>query len=301
LATNFLLAATFCLAGALPALAGDRWEEGGSGAVAILPVPKSATGIVGGSLYCAEQHWGFLFRTESGTSLVPGTPEKAKISVGTDNLELDAEVAPGAVKVAVSSDILPQLKEATKLVVEIGNNEDSPKATFNLRSSKLVIEAIAPRCSQIDMSAFEAVSLSESDAAVRAATGLLADEIKLFREFTLKQPVVATTTLDIAADKRLMFASLCGSNNYFGNSGCSLTGYAASGADSIWRIVYETEGVHLYLDPKHGNGGWPNIVTLPVVGGTEPTHWVWSGEAYEPLDQIAAEQDKVEEQGDAGQ
>ena len=111
-----------------------------------------------------------------------------------------------------------------------------------------------------------------------AATGLLADEIKLFREFTLKQPVVATTTLDIAADKRLMFASLCGSNNYFGNSGCSLTGYAADGADSIWRMVYETEGVHVYLDPKHANGGWPNIVTLPVVGGTEPTHWVWSGD-----------------------
>ena len=83
-----------------------------------------------------------------------------------------------------------------------------------------------------------------------AATGLLADEIKLFREFTLKQPVVATTTLDIAADKRLMFASLCGSNNYFGDSGCSLTGYAADGADSIWRMVYETEGVHVYLDPE---------------------------------------------------
>ena len=50
------------------------------------------------------------------------------------------------------------------MVVEIGTGEDAPKATFNLRSSKLVIEAIAPRCSQIDMSAFEAVSLSETDA-----------------------------------------------------------------------------------------------------------------------------------------
>jgi hypothetical protein len=269
--------------------------------VAILPAPKPATGIVGGSLYCVEQRWAFLFRTASDTSLLPGTSGKAKLSVGTDNLELDAEIAPGAVTVSVPSEILLQLKEGTKLVVEVGTGADAPKASFNLRSSTLVIEAIAPRCSQIDMSAFEAVSLSESDAAVPAATGLLRDEIKLFREFTLKEPVVATTTLDIAADKRLMFASLCGSNNYFGNSGCSLTGYAAAGADSIWRVVYETEGVHLYLDPKHGNGGWPNIVTLPVVGGTEPTHWVWTGEAYEPLDQIAAEQDKVEEQGDAGQ
>ena len=193
------------------------------------------------------------------------------------------------------------MKEATKLVVTIGTGEAAPQATFNLRSSKLVIEAIAPRCSQIDMSAFEAVTLSESDPAVPAATELLADEIKLFREFTLKRPVVATTTLNIADGKRLLFASLCGSNNYFGNSGCSLTGYAADGADSVWRMVYETEGVHLYLDPKHANGGWPNIVTLPVVGGTEPTHWVWSGTGYEPLDQITDEEDKVQEQGDTGQ
>ena len=39
-----VLAAALCLAGAIPALASDRWEEAGSGAVAILPVPKPATG-----------------------------------------------------------------------------------------------------------------------------------------------------------------------------------------------------------------------------------------------------------------
>ena len=66
-------------------------------------------------------------------------------------------------------------------------------------------------------------------------------------------------------------------------------------------MVYETEGVHLYLDPKQASGGWPNIVTLPVIGGTEPTHWAWSGDGYELLDQATAEQDKVEEQGDTDQ
>ena len=300
-ATNILLAAALCLAGAIPALASDRWEEAGSGAVAILPLPKPATAITGGSLYCVEQRWAFLFRTTSDAGLLPGAAQKAKLSIGADNLELDAEVSPGTVTIAIASKILLQLKEATKLVVEIGTGEDAPRATFNLRSSKLVIDAIAPRCSQIDMSAFEAVSLSETDSAVPAATRLLADEIKLFREFTLKQPVVAATTLDIAADKRLLLASLCGSNSYFGASGCSLTGYAADGADSIWRMVYETEGVHVYLDPKHANGGWPNLVTLAVVGGTEPTHWVWSGSQYELLEQITAEEDKVQEQGDTGQ
>jgi hypothetical protein len=38
-----------------------------------------------------------------------------------------------------------------------------------------------------------------------------------------------------------------------------------------------------------------------VVGGTQATHWVWSGTQYQLLDQIADEEDKVREQGDAGQ
>ena len=164
-----------------------------------------------------------------------------------------------------------------------------------------MIEAIAPRCSQIDMSAFEAVTLSQTDAAVAAATGLLADEIRLFREFTMKEPVVATVTLDVDADKRLMFASLCGSIRYFGDSGCSLTGYALDGPESVWRMVYETEGMHIYTDPRQANGGWPNLVTLPVIGGLEPTHWVWTGEQYELLNQISAEEDNVQEEGDTAQ
>ena len=283
----------------MPALAADRWAEAGSGAVAILPLPKPATAITGGSFYCSEQRWAFLLRTAPDAAVATG--EKARISVGSDVFEADAAISPGAIRIAVPGEILLPLKEATKFSVEIGTAKDAPKATFNLRSSKLVIEAIAPRCSQIDMSAFEAVTLSQTDAAVAAATGLLADEIKLFREFTLKEPVVATVTLDVDADKRLMFASLCGSTRYFGDSGCSLTGYALDGPESVWRMVYETEGVHIYTDPKQANGGWPNLVTLPVVGGLEPTHWVWTGEQYELLDQVSAEEDKVQEEGDTAQ
>ena len=38
-----------------------------------------------------------------------------------------------------------------------------------------------------------------------------------------------------------------------------------------------------------------------VVGGTEPTHWVWTGEQYELLEHISAEEDKVQEEGDTAQ
>lgn len=296
------LAAGLLLVGGLPAFAADRWEEGGSGAVAILPVPKPATGITGGSLYCSEQRWAFLLRLAPDSGLAAGTTEKATLAAADQTLEFDAEISAETAKVRVPLEFLLPLKEGSSLKVEIGTGKAAPKATFNLRSSKLVIEAIAPRCSQIDMSAFEQVTLSEADPAVPTATGLLADEIKLFRAFTSKDPVVATKTLEFPDNKRLMFASLCGSTNYFGDSGCSLTGYAAEGADSAWRMVYETEGMLLHLDPNKAIDGWPNLVTLPVVGGTEPAHWVWSDEQYQLLDQTVSEgEETVQEQGDSAQ
>jgi hypothetical protein len=302
LATRTILAACACLLGIQPALAADRWQEAGSGAVAILPAPKPAAGITGGSFYCSQQRWALLFRLTPDAWLIPGTTAKARLAVAGQALELDAEITATTARVSVPPEMLLPLKEGTALTVELGEGEDAPKATFSLRSSKLVIEAVAPRCSQIDMSAFERVSLSETDAAVPQATGLLADEIKLFREFTLKDPVVATKILEFADSKRLMFASLCGSTNYFGDSGCSLTGYAADGAESIWRIVYETQGLLLYTDPREARDGWPNLVTLPVVGGFEPTHWSWTEERYQLRDEALSEgDDVVQEQGDSAE
>src|SRR5262249_17854730 len=133
---------------------------------------------------------------------------------------------------------------------------------------------------------------------VPQATALLADEIKLFRNFTSIDPVVSTVVLELGAEKRLLFASLCGSKSYFGSSGCSLTGYAADGVADEGKKVYETEGVLLYLDPGQSADGWPNLATLPVVGGTEPTHWAWSGEAYQALDAVISGGAEAEEQGD---
>lgn len=296
--TRTLVAACAVLVASQPALSADRWEEAGSGAVAVLPAPKPSTAIEGGSFYCSQQSWAFLFRLAPDAGLVVGNIEKAKLAVIDQLFELDAQISKQAAKVSVPREMLLALKEGTGFKVEIGEGEAAPKASFNLRSSKLVIEAIAPRCSQIDMSAYESVTLSPTDAAVPQARGLLEDEIKLFRAFTLKEPVVATTVVEFAGDKRLMLASLCGSTNYFGDSGCSLTGYAADGADSIWKRAYETEGVHLYIDRKQVTDGWPNLVTLPMVGGTEPTHWVWSGEGYQLLDQIISGETAVPEEGD---
>ena len=99
LPTVCFLASLASLFGALPALAADRWEEAGSGAVAILPLPKPATAITGGSFYCSEQRWAFLLRTASDTAIATG--EKAKISIGNDVFEADAAISSGAIKIAV--------------------------------------------------------------------------------------------------------------------------------------------------------------------------------------------------------
>ena len=252
----------------MPALAADRWEEAGSGAVAILPLPKPATAHHGGSFYCSEQRWAFLLRTapdacRSRRARRPGSASAATV------FEADARSRRARSRSAFPARSCSPLKEATKLGIEIGTAKDAPKATFNLRSSKLVIEAIAPRCSQIDMSAFEAVTLSPTDAGScrRDRTARRRDKTvpRVHAEGAGRRDRGRSTS---HADKRLMFASLCGSTSYFGDSGCSLTGYAADGAESVWSMVYETEGVHIYTDPKQANGGWPNLVTLPVVGGT---------------------------------
>lgn len=299
LVTRAFVAACALAVGSLPALAADRWQEAGAGAVAILPAPKAAVGIEGGSLYCIEQSWAFLFRLTPDSGLLAGNVEKAKLAASDQTFDLDALISPLAAKVAVPRGILFALKDGSGLKVEIGAGKGAPKAIFNLRYSRQVLDAIAPRCSQIDMSAYTSVSLSPTDAAVEQATGLLESEIKLFREFTGKSPVVSSVVLTLADDKRLMFASLCGSHAYYGDSGCSTAGYAADGAESVWKQVYETDGVLLYTDPKQSTDGWPNLVTLPVVGGTEPTHWVWTGEGYQLLDQILSGDNGVQEQGDA--
>lgn len=90
-----------------------------------------------------------------------------------------------------------------------------------------------------------------------------------------------------------MFASLCGSTSYYGRSGCTLSGFASASPGSEWKPVYNSEGVRLYTDPKVANGGWPNLVTLPVTDGVEPEHWMWDGSEYRNAAAVAEIEDDV--------
>jgi hypothetical protein len=280
--------------------ASDRWEEAGSGAVAILPPPQAAKGIAGASLVCAEQRWSFLFRTEPG-AVVPGWRSPATLTAGGIVLESEAVEVGGSVSMALPADHLEALKRASRMA--FAATDGTVAAGFPLRGSRAVLDAVEPRCSQVDMSAYRRIALSETDPAVETAKALLAEEARLFRAETGKQPVHAAATVDLAGGGRLLFASLCGSTSYYGRSGCTLSGFASDGPGSEWRPVYGNEGVLLYIDPGVSSGGWPNLVTLPPNGGSEPDHWAWNGQEYENVEALVAGDGEIApaEEGDSAQ
>lgn len=286
-----LLAAAFAAAwaaSAAPAAAADRWEEAGSGSVAILPVPAAATGITGGSLGCEEQRWSFRLRTDPAVAFQPSS--SATIQIDKARLSAKAAFSGGTLTIPFAYEDLDALKRAVRLVFSIGEGKGGPAASFSLRNSKAVIEAVAPRCSQIDMAGYDKVVLADSGAAPDEARPLLEAEAGLFREATKKEPVLAAARVEASDGKALLFASLCGSTWYYGRSGCTLYGFGRTDAAGGWQEVYNSEGVVLYVDPKGGHDGWPNLVTLPVVGGTEATHWSWTGSAYALADRVAADE-----------
>lgn len=276
-----ILASALSLA-SLPAFASEQWEAAATGAVAILPVPEKAKGISGGSLYCAEQRWNFLFRPE--TKVSPGTKIQGKVTIGGEPFPILAVETNGLLGASVPFEILEPLKSAVRMGVAIGEGDGAMNAVFPLKASRAVIDAVAGRCSPVDMSAYQRISLSETDLAVSEAARLLAAEAKLFRAATGLQPRYAAKLLELADGKALLFAAICGSNSYYGESGCTLAGFARQGTEDDWTPVYNTEGVQLHLDPAMANAGFPGIVTLPESGGAEPSHWVWNGSAYQIRD-----------------
>jgi hypothetical protein len=269
------------LAGLCPAAgAAERWQEGGSGAVAILPRPDPAGGIAGGSLYCAGQRWSLMLRLAPGSHPAKAGEQGLVLSIGQTERALVARRVGDALVIALPGELLGPIRNGTSLKLEWLDHSPRAASVFSLGGSKAAIDAVAPRCSQIDMSAYRQVALSPDGAAVPEAARLLEEDIRLAREFSGSGPVLATTGLDLENGRQLLFASLCGSKRYFGESGCSLTGYARSRDGEEWRMVYDTEGMLLYTDPSRNREGWPDLLTLPLAGATRAMRWRWSGEAF---------------------
>ena len=257
--------------------ASDRWEEAGSGAVAILPVPLKASLVQGGSLACAEQRWTLRLRTEAR----PGAAASIAVELAVDGRKNLTDASQGAtlVDIPVDRDMLDRLKRGSSLAVRIGSERDAPGATFSLRNSQKSIDAVAPRCSPVDMKGYDHVALVESGVDMETAETLLAGEIKLFRQATSSTPRIAAARIAGGGERELLFASLCGSSWYYGRSGCTLFGYARTSPSADWREVYHSEGMGLYVEHQATPDGWPELATLPV-DGVESMHWRWDGSRY---------------------
>lgn len=269
-----------------PAQAADRWEEAGSGAVAILPAPSKAVSILSGSLVCTEQSWSFRLRTQQRPAL-PATA-MATIVIGDEIYTETVTQTDTTITLPVAVEMLDAMKTGSRLGFSLGRDKALPRALFSLRNSQKVIEAVAPRCSQIDMTAFEKIELSGTDAAVATAQSLLEDDIRQFTAATTATPTLTAHQVDREAGKSLLFSTLCGSKWYYGRSGCTLIGFARDSAAAEWKQVYDSEGMLVYLDPKTSNVGWPNVVTLQMAGATAPLHWIFTGSAYELRDAVMA-------------
>lgn len=283
------------------AAASERWTAADAGAEAILPDPLDARVIAGGTLSCAEQRWSFLFRLEPD-AIPPGMSIASRIVVEEEIFEAPAFEKAGSLLIEARPETLEPLKSGRRLVVAVGGDPAVALAVFPLSGSRKAIDQAASRCTPVDMSAYRPVTLAPEGPGAADALALMAGEMSLFRAATGRQPALASALIELGAGRRLLFASVCGSNTYYGRTGCTLSGFAAE-AGEAWREAYNTEGVYMHLDPRSANGGWPNLVTLPTVGGVEPYHWVWNGTAYDNMETIVAEEDAepVEEEGDAAQ
>lgn len=270
------LSAGLAVAGA--AHASDQWEEAGSGAVAILPVPARASGVNGGSLVCAEQRWMLRLRTERR----PDAAASVAVELAVDGRKQVSDAMQGEtlVDIPVDRDMLDRMKRGNRLAVRVGVEGEPPGATFSLRNSQKTIDAVAPRCSPVNMKGYDHVALVEASPEAATVEPLLTDEIKLFRQATSSTPRIAAARLDGGGGRELIFASLCGSSWYYGRSGCTLFGYARSAATEDWREVYHSEGMGLYVEQDAGRGGWPDLATLQI-DATEPMRWRWDGNRYE--------------------
>lgn len=276
--------ATLAMAMMLPRpVAAQEWSTQSGTAVARLPPPNAASGVSGGEMRCAEQRWSLLLLLApgiGGTIAAGSARPVAALTVGTLTVEARAAMAAEDFSIPVASELIEPLKAGARLAIEVSETEPPLSAEFSLRGSRRAIEAAEPECSPRDMSAYDRVVLSEKSPFMPAARDLRADEIATFRTATASEPSIAAASVDLGGGHRLLFTAICGSSWYYGRSGCNMAGFAAKASDDDWSLVYDTEGVELYVDRTSATERWPDLVTLPLRGGGDELRWTWSDGRY---------------------
>lgn len=261
------------------AQAADRWTVGETEAVATLPAARGGSAVAQATLSCAAQRWSLVMAmTELG-----GGASEAGAVLAIDGRTFDARAALDGktITIPVPGSALAPLKDGLRLTISIDGLVGGMlgEVAFALLGSRVAIEAVEDRCSLRDMTGYTPVTFTPYSSYMNLARDLRATDIKAFVAATSSQPDLAVAMSEFDEGRRVLFTRLCGSSWYYGTSGCNITGFAPEG--DAWRIAYDTENVHLFLDPRSRRDGWPDIATLPVRGSGEGRLWRWNGKAYD--------------------
>lgn len=298
-----VLLLAFCWAPA-NAQAQTRWLTHEAEARATLPLPRGNESVAGAALSCDAQKW--TLRIDYAAP-VPAPVAKVLLGVDGNAFTTKAEPDRGGLAIAVPPAALEPLKAGLRLSVEFpGADEPAETMTFALRGSHLAITAVQERCSHRDMSAYQVVSFTPYSSYIELGRTLRAEDIAAFTTATTARPDVQVAMAEFGQDRRILFTRLCGSSWYFGATGCNITGYGpaptqtAEGSDDTsdtppWRVIYDTENVHLFTDPRSTTKGWRDVVTLPARGSEPGQVWRWDADGYVLHGNLPDETDEPDE------
>jgi hypothetical protein len=303
LLTKFGRAGLLCVAlgAAAPAFAQSAWTVVEGEVAALLPKPERGSPFTGGTLACSGQVWTMTLLTEPG-AVVGGATGTAILSVPRGDFPAKSAAVAAGVEITVPHAALEPMMASNWLTISFEAGDS--RTRIALSGSRRAITAVDGACTPREMPLFNSVALTPYSSYLELARKLRREDIRDFVDSTATSPTLRAGMVEIDADRRLLFAELCGSTWYYGVSGCGLAGFApVAGGDPEttdgWRLVYESEGVFLYVDPKTSVDGWPVLVSLPRRAGDEETRWLWSADAYAMEDSVMAAPDVAEEAGSA--
>ena len=275
-----------------------RWTADETLARADVPISADMQNIKTATLSCEAQKWSLLLEMNEKSSFQQGN-----ITFGVDrsSFETKALAKQNVLGIRVPHDALEKLKNGIRLTVNLPEPADETTETspvsFSLRGSKIAINAMEEKCSQRDMSEYQAVSFTPFSSYAMLAEDLRKKDIESFKTATFSNPVLTVAMAEFGEGKRVLFTRLCGSSWYYGRSGCNVTGFAQLGkandqtAIEGWSAIYDSENVALHINEKSKSQGWPDLVTLPARTAGNGEIWRWKDHSYKIHAELPAEED----------
>jgi len=260
----------------------QSWSHVEGEARAALPRPAPATDFASAELACEGQSWTLTLTPVERLGLDDLEGSMALL-VGTRRFDAEARAMDAKLALGVPYAAIEPLRSANRLVIE--KSDATELLRFPLAGSRRAITAAEALCSPRQLPSANRIELTPYSSYLQLARKLRRDDIADFRLSTSAEPTIRAGILEWTPQRRALFAELCGSSWYYGSSGCSIVGFVAeAGGDpaepKAWRLAYESEGAHLYVDPDQTSGGWPDLQAYPVRQG-DPLRYRWTGGAYQ--------------------